>query len=100
MGAGLAATEPLQSSALTEQEQDVVGGEVEWLVLPLPGLAQSVKGRAEGQSRGSGTPRLAIRRGCHLQKGWGLGRLGHCPGWTLPHTAQQGCSESWGQPRG
>ena len=64
MGAGLAATEPLQSSALTEQEQDEVGGEVEWLVLPLPGLAQSVKGRAEGQSRGSGTPRLALRRGC------------------------------------
>lgn len=61
------------------------GAGVEWLVLSLPGLAQRVKGRARRQSRGwSGTPCLALRRGCHLQKGWGLGRLGHCLGWGGP----------------
>lgn len=76
------------------------GAGVAWLVLPLPGLAQSMKWRAGRQSRGSGPPCLALRRGRHLQKGWDLGRLGHCPGWTLPHTAQQSCSESWGQPWG
>lgn len=39
------------------------GAGVTWLVLPLPGLAQSVKGRAGRQSRGVGPPSTWLLEG-------------------------------------